>query len=120
MAPDRNGGALRELEPPPGGIKRFEQRLDRVDHSSGMRIGTALVAGVAVSVLAIVIIGLLRQPGTIEPDTPSVYEAPAFDRLLGRPMQQAGTSVSIDDEPVSVSVLAGADSNIRIYGIESD
>ena len=118
MDPDSKAGALRELEPPPGGVERFRQRLDSVDHSSGIRIGSALVAGAAVSLLAIVVIGLLRQPAMIEPDTSSVYEAPAFDRLLGRPMQQTALRVSINDEPVSVSVVASADSNIRIYGID--
>ena len=108
--------ALRKLEPPPGGVKRFEERLDRLDDSSRVRVGTTLAAGLAVALLGVVAVNIVRQPEA----TPSVYQAPAFDRLLGRTMEEATLRVSVNDEPVSVSLVASADSNIRIYEIERE
>jgi hypothetical protein len=110
--------ALRKLEPPPGGVKRFEERLDRLDDSSRVRVGTTLAAGLAVALLGVVAVNIVRQPDIAA--MPSVYQAPAFDRLLGRTMEEATLRVSVNDEPVSVSLVASADSNIRIYEIERE
>lgn len=119
MAVDHEHEALRELEPPPGGIERFEQRLVRMDHSARARVG-AVGAGLAACVLAIVVIGIARQTTDIEPDGPFVSEAPGFDRLLGRTMRETTLSISINDEPVPVAVVTSADSKIRIVEIETD
>lgn len=117
MARDKRTEALRELEPPPGGIERFEARLDRLDDSPRTRRGVPLIVGAAF-LLGLVFIAVVRQPD-IEP-APSVYQAPAFDRLLGRTMEEAPLRISIDDEPVSASLVASADPNVRIYEIERE
>lgn len=74
--------------------------------------------GIAALLLGIVVMTMVREPDI--DTTPSVYQAPAFDRLLGRPMEETPISISIDDEPVSVSLVARPDSNIRIYEIERE
>lgn len=118
MVRDERREALRELEPPSGGIERFEERLDRQEDSPRTRAGTPLIVGLAAVLLGVVIMTVVRQPGV--ESVPSVYQAPAFDRLLGRTMEEAPLRISIDDEPVSVSLVASVDPNIRIYEVERE
>jgi hypothetical protein len=56
-----------------------------------------------------------------EPETvASVYQAPEFDRLLGRAMEPADFHVLIDDEPAAASEIPSANPRIRIYEIRRE
>jgi hypothetical protein len=112
------------LEPPPGGTARFAERL--AAGASPVRpswrpfalagaIGAMAVAAVAVTVV------LLREPSvTVAPVANSqpvleIYNAPAFDRLLGRPLQAEELRATVNRQPTSVSELESHNDKVRIY-----
>jgi hypothetical protein len=121
-----------DLEPPPGGAHRFARRLDA---ASGVTGGSrqrrfALIAaatGVA-AVLAAVVIGvrgpaeLGRLPDTDTAGNPDrsdpVYDAPEFDRLLGRRARPVELRVARDERTASVAEIDTASDKIRIYQID--
>lgn len=127
-----------DLAPPPGGPERFRQRLEDAAGRAGMPAFRRAPAALAVSaaVVAIAVVAVLRYEGEggtpADPDSGAgmadngdprageVYQAEAFDRLLGRPMQPEQFSVAINDEPVSVTELPSANRRVRIYRIERD
>lgn len=111
---------FRQLEPPPGGAERFRQQLEQRNMGVGRSMRYPLVAGLAASaVLAIAVFGLLQQRD--DPELMAgVYQAPEFDRLLGRSPQPAGMSVAIDETPVAVSEVATSNPRIRVYWIERE
>lgn len=116
---------FRELEPPPGGAERFGRRLAHAARPArrgpGMRSAPAAalaVAGtlaVAVAMLAWLVDAPREGGAPAVPTVRDVYEARAFDRLLGRSHDGPGLAVTIDDEAASVAEVESANDKIRIY-----
>ena len=106
-----------DIEPPAGGTERFRIQLESAGDFSGVAVGRWAAVGGVVAVLAIAAIAVLRLPEAVESETAIVFDAPEFDRLLGRPMQQVETTVMIDNEPVALSAVPGTTPGIRIYEV---
>lgn len=118
MNPDP-GSSFKELEPPPGGAERFRRRIERRDAPARVPLGRFVVAGLALAAVALVV-AIAWHTDDPEPRVAGVYEAPEFDRLLGRSGEPAGLSIRIDDEPSSVSELPSTNARIRIYEAERE
>ena len=106
-----------DIEPPVGGTERFRIQLENAGDASGVAVGRWAAAGGVVAVLAIAAMAVLWLPEAVEPETVIVFDAPEFDRLLGRPMQQIETTVMVDDEPVALSAVPVSTPGIRIYEV---
>lgn len=121
---------FRELDPPPGGADRFRRRLEERCEAVPVRGRRIAIAGLAMSVLVLFVVIALIPPtedtqpqvagAEAEPWVTGVYQAPEFDRLLGRPMQPAGFSISIDGKSPSVSEIRSTNEKVRIYVVEAD
>jgi hypothetical protein len=77
---------------------------------------------VAVALVATVI--LLREPNDSaslpvadSQLTADIYDAPEFDRLLGRPRQTAEVTVTLNEQTASVAEIETANEKVRIYQI---
>ena len=72
---------------------------------------------------AVLTLVLLRAPDdAVAPvansqPTPEIYNAPAFDRLLGRPLLSEDTAV-VDQQATSVSELESHNEKVRIYPLD--
>jgi hypothetical protein len=116
-------GLFAELTPPPGGAERFAQRLDETAPAAdGPRWrGFALAGAVGAAVALVVAVVLLRQPGdSASPPVaaaPEIYDAPEFDRLLGRPAQPTEFTVRLDERAASIVEVETTNEKIRIYEI---
>lgn len=116
---------FKQLEPPPGGAKRFAQRLDEIAAarpSPRARVLAVAAAGAAVALVTAVL--LLRQPNDAPPvlvaDAPpavEVYDAPEFDRLLGRSAPPAELMVMVNMEAAAVTEIETTNQKVRIYQI---
>jgi hypothetical protein len=63
---------------------------------------------------------MLREPRDAATDAPlsvDVYNAPEFDRLLGRPAQAAELTATVNDQMVTVTEVATQNANVRIYSL---
>jgi hypothetical protein len=117
---------FKQLEPPPGGADRFAQRLEAETARApvaGARLRTfAFAAAAAAAVLLVVVLVLQRAPGdatpTIAADPPleiEIYESPAFDRLLGRPLKPEQLTAIVNRQTAAVTELESQNPNVRIY-----
>ena len=117
-----------KLEPPRGGAERFARRLDeaaahaRVVDARWRRF--ALAGTVAAAVLLVVAVTVLRSPSDApQPPLadsvplPQIYDSPAFDRLLGRPLQAEQLTATVNQQAAAVTELESQNPNVRIYRI---
>jgi len=116
-------GIFREIEPPPGGAERFARRLDAlVERAPAPRWRLAAAAAAAVALVAALGFAIAFDAGMLGRKEPALvatlYDAPQFDRLLGRPPTPTGLSVRLDDRDATVAELASANAKVRIYRIE--
>lgn len=110
--------AFPDIEPPLGGTERFRMQLEITGDDLHATFGRWAAAGGVVAVLAIAAIAVLRPAEVAEPQEDAVaFDAPEFDRLLGRPMQQVETTVMIGEEPAILAPLPVTRPGIRIYEI---
>lgn len=115
-----------KLEPPPGGAERFARRMERelsaASTTRPRRVALATAAVVVLVAVAILVV-LARPPSSPEPSVaelqpvPNIYDAPAFDRLLGRPLQIAELTATIDQQPSTLTALESQNAKVRIYRI---
>ena len=125
MKTDRHG-LFTELDPPPGGPERFAKRLDEPRRAPpGVRRWVVASAGAAAAAMVLAAIVLTREPGDstspAAPDTARIanlYEAPQFDRLLGRPTPPTALTVTHNDTPANVTEIETANEKVRLYQIE--
>ena len=117
-----------QLEPPPGGAERFARRLDEAAaharHVDERRRKLAVAGAAAAAILLVVALAVLRAPGDAPPPpvadsvpTPEIYDSPAFDRLLGRPLQAEQLTATVNEEAKAVTELESQNPNVRIYRI---
>jgi hypothetical protein len=115
---------FRVLEPPPGGVDRFAQRLDAAAARPASRARTLAVAAAIVAAALITAVFALRTPSDRPPVSTAVtppvdiYNAPEFDRLLGRAPQPTDLMVVVNDETVAVTQVATTNRKVRIYEID--
>ncbi len=120
---DERQGVFAELTPPPGGAERFARRLDEAAHVADAPRwrGFALAGAVGAAVALVVAVVLLREPGdSASPPVaaaPEIYDAPEFDRLLGRPTQPTAFAVTLDERTASIVEVETTNEKIRIYEI---
>jgi len=120
---DERQGLFAELDPPPGGHERFARRLDETAQAADAPRWRGLAfAGAACAAAALVVaIVLLREPsGPALPTVaaaPEIYDAPEFDRLLGRSSQPTAFAVTLDERTASVVEVETTNEKIRIYEI---
>jgi hypothetical protein len=113
-----------QLEPPPGGAARFALRLDEAAASAvapkwrpialAGAVGAVIVAGALTVVLLRAPSEAVAPVATSQP-TPEIYNAPVFDRLLGRPLQAEELTAVVDQQATSVSELESHNDKVRIY-----
>ena len=119
-------GLFTELEPPPGGAARFRQRLDETEsspHASRWRVVAS--AGAACAMIALTAaVFLLRDPNDSASSsagpserTAEIFDAPEFDRLLGRTPRPAELTVTLNEQPASVAEIETTNEKVRIYRI---
>ena len=116
---------FKELEPPPGGAERFAQRLDEIAATRPSRRARVLAMAAAVAAVALVTtVLLLRQPDDTPPQVVAassppveVYDAPEFDRLLGRSARPAELMVMVNMEAANVTEVETTNQKVRIYQI---
>jgi hypothetical protein len=120
-----------QLDPPPGGAERFARRLDDVAaHASqdAHRRRFALAGAAAAAILLVVALAVLRAPSDAPPPPvadsvpapeiyPEIYESPAFDRLLGRPLRAERLTATVNQQAAAVTELESQNPNVRIYRI---
>ena len=118
-------GLFTELEPPPGGAERFGRRLDQTASARhALRWHVFVTAGAACAVVALVAVVLLRDPEDSASSpvadsgrTAAIYDAPEFDRLLGRTPRPAELTVTLNEQPASVAEIETTNEKVRIYRI---
>lgn len=108
---------FRSLEPPPGGVEAFRQRLEQRTAAGGRPVRRYLAFGAAFAALACIVFVALPESEESGAGTVSVVEAPAFDRLLGRDFEPAATVVAVNDEPVPLAEIPSSNARVRIYEI---
>jgi hypothetical protein len=120
---DETQSLFKELEPPPGGAERFARRLDETAHAAeAPRWRVFAFAGAACAAVALMVaVVVLREPSESTSPTvaaaPDIYDAPEFDRLLGRPAQPTAFAVTVDERTASVVEVETTNEKIRIYEI---
>ena len=116
---------FKELEPPPGGAKRFAQRLDEIAAERPSRRARALALAAATAGVALVTaVLLLRQPDDAArvqianaPPPVDIYNAPELDRLLGRSTPPAELMVTVNMQAANVTEIETTNQKVRIYQI---
>jgi hypothetical protein len=119
MNEDRHG-LFKQLEPPPGGAERFRARLDAATQRSrgpSWRLAAAVATGVVVVVGALVVLNDADRTSVDSAENP-VAAAPEFDRLLGRSVELADPSVTLNDEMVTLAAVPSENPKIRMYQIQ--
>ena len=112
--------AFTQIDPPPGGAERFAQRLDEGAPRSPQWHRFALAAAVGAAAVLAVAIVMFRDPPELATNTQAsvdVYNAPEFDRLLGRQPQAAELTATVNDQMVTVTEVATQNANVRIYSL---
>jgi anti-sigma-K factor RskA len=116
-------GLFRELTPPPGGAERFRQRLEELERSDRPPQWRALAAAAACAAVVLAAIVLLRDRGDPAPSLPeseltaALYNAPEFDRLLGRQPPPVELAVTLNQQTASVVEIETTNEKVRIYQI---
>ncbi len=117
---------FKQLEPPPGGAERFARRLDQLAAARppSPRARVLAIAAAIAGVALVTAVLLLRQPHDAPPvlvaDAPpavDVYDAPEFDRLLGRSAPPAELVVMVNMEAAAVTEIETTNQKVRIYQI---
>lgn len=117
---------FRQIEPPRGGLERFARRLDAAAgaRTAAPRWRPFAWAGAASVAAALVVAGVLRRepsqpepPLATTPPAPAIYDSPAFDRLLGRPLEPEQLTAVVNRQPASVTELESQNDRVRIYQI---
>jgi hypothetical protein len=116
---------FKELEPPPGGAERFAQRLDEIAAERPAPRARAFALAAAIAAVALVATLLLLwqpndAPAVLVADAPpivEVYDAPEFDRLLGRTAPPAELIVMVNTESANVTEIETINQKVRIYQI---
>jgi hypothetical protein len=119
MNEDRHG-LFKQLEPPPGGAERFRARLDAAadrHQRPAWRLAAAVATGVVVVVGALVVLNDADR-NSVDSAENLVAAAPEFDRLLGRPVERADPSVTLNDETATLAAVPSENPKIRIYQIQ--
>lgn len=119
MSTERHA-AFTPLDPPPGGAERFARALDEDAPRSRRWHRFALAGAVAAAAALVVAIVMLRDTPESATDTQlsvDVYNAPEFDRLLGRQPQTAELTATVNDQMVTVTEVATQNANVRIYSL---
>jgi hypothetical protein len=117
------------LEPPRGGAERFAARLLHESEATTAMPRTPRrlllpAFGTAVCAALVATAAWLARPVVHAPPIArsarhgEVYNAPQFDRLLGRPARGSEFIVQIDDEAVSVTEIRTENHKVRIYQID--
>jgi hypothetical protein len=114
---------FKPLDPPPGGAERFARRLEAAAGASATNPRWPLaVAGAACAAVAVVVAMLvLRAPTDDVPPVaasdpvPVVYDSPAFDRLLGRPLRTEQLTVIVNKQTAAVTEVESRNAKVRIY-----
>jgi tRNA G37 N-methylase TrmD len=109
-----------DIDPPSGGTERFRERLENPGGDSRVAVGRWAAVGGVAAVLAVVGIAILAIDDVSEPAATIAFDSPEFDRLLDRPMQQVETTVTINDEPVTLSAVPAKTPGIRIYEVRKN
>ena len=119
MSTERHS-AFTQLDPPPGGAERFARRLDEAAPRPPQWHRFALAAAVGAAAVLAVAIVMFRDPPELATDAQAsvdVYNAPEFDRLLGRQAQAAELTATVNDQMVTVTEVATQNTNVRIYSL---
>ena len=116
-------GLFADLTPPPGGAERFAKRLDETAHAEAPRWRRFAFAGAACAAVALVVaVVLLREPSDSASSTvaaaPVIYDAPEFDRLLGRPSRPTELMVTRNAQAAVVAQVETTNEKIRIYDLD--
>ena len=114
-----------QLEPPPAGAERFARRLDEATAAAVVpswrplawagAVGAIAIAAVAITVLVPRERNDAAPPVADSPPVPALYDSPAFDRLLGRPLQPAQLTAIVDEQSASITELESHNEKVRIY-----
>jgi hypothetical protein len=141
MDVDRNR-VFEQLQPPPGGAERLARRFGTTARPSARVLIPPLAAAgiVAVMVLALYVgsrpaseapqrnTALSVSDGTERAQETerlgvaqpgSLFDAPEFDRLLGRAAASVELSVDIDGRQARVEQREGSDPRIRVYLLDA-
>jgi hypothetical protein len=116
---------FKELQPPPGGVERFAQRLDEMSPARpSPRVRALALAAALGSVAVVAALLLLRQPSdapqTVVANAPppvDVYNAPELDRLLGRVAPPPQLMVLVNTQAANVTEIETVNEKVRIYQI---
>jgi hypothetical protein len=116
-------GLFAELDPPPGGAERFAQRLDGTSQTADAprrRRFAFAAAACAVAALVVAVV-LLREPSvSVSPPVaaaPEIFDAPEFDRLLGRQARPTEFTVTVDERTASVVEVETMNEKVRLYRV---
>lgn len=105
-----------QLEPPPGGAERFGRRLDERARSRRRTVPWLVGAGATAAVLvAVLYVRLEVRDEAPEQPVARIYDAPQFDRLLGRTMRPEELTVVLNDQAADLRRVETGDPRIRIY-----
>jgi hypothetical protein len=118
-----------QLGPPPGGAERFARRLDAAAARAvaAPHRRTFALAGAACTALALIVAVVVFRNETVTVSPPpaadtavtaEIYDSPAFDRLLGRPMQSTELTVTLGEQAAAVTELSTQNDKVRIYRID--
>jgi hypothetical protein len=116
---------FKQIEPPAGGAERFARRLDEVAAERPSLRARAIAAAAAAAAVALVAAILLQRPSADAPELTAaesapaveVYNAPEFDRLLGRVSPPVELTVVVNTEAARVTELETTSAKVRIYQI---
>jgi hypothetical protein len=108
---------FKPLEPPPGGVERFRERLDAAAERPRGPSWRLAVAAAAAAVLVATLVFFVNADRNVGAEN-RVADAPEFDRLLGRPAALAEPAVTLNDEMVTLAAVQSENPKIRIYQIQ--
>ena len=106
---------FKQLEPPEGGAERFIQRLEQEARRSSVSMLRPTVVIVGFALVAITVYALLRIPEPAPPRLTDIYDAPEFDRLVGRPSDSLELRVRRNAQEMTLVELETSDPRVRIY-----
>lgn len=112
-----NGNLFKRLDPPPGGAERLGRRIGQQSprHAFALPKPAAAILGIAIAVF--VALPLLRAPDPVPATQSEIYDAPQFDRLVGRRSETLELRVLRDAEEAALIEFESSDPRIRIYAL---